>query len=174
MANEGLEILAAAVAFPATTALDPLLERFADRQMIADMQKVFFEDGPNPLGHNYARLLRGPDGRVDLGDVIAHLRANSWTKQAVVTLDHSPNATVPCLNAIQFLVRDAAVQTFYFARGQDAFKKFYADALCLGRMARTVACGLDLAVGQVSGFIGSCHVYHTDVPAIHQMLAQVP
>jgi len=104
---------------------------------------------------------------------IAQLRANPWTKRAVVTLDGSASATVPCLNASQFLVRDGAVQTAYFARGQDAFKKFYADALCLARMAQTVARGLDLPVGDVSGFIGSCHVYHADLPAIQEMLARV-
>ena len=54
------------------------------------------------------------------------------------------------------------MRTLYFARGQDAFKKFYADALCLAEMARRVADGLDLPAGTVSGFIGSSHVYQED------------
>ena len=64
------------------------------------------------------------------------------------------------------------LQTIYFARGQDAFKKFYADALCLAKMARRVADGLGLPAGTVSGFIGSSHVYHEDQPAIDDFLAR--
>ena len=79
---------------------------------------------------------------------------------------------VPCVNVLQFLVRAGGLRTLYFARGQDAFKKFYADALCLAKMARRVAEGLSLPAGLVEGFIGSSHVYHADRPAIEDFLAR--
>ena len=116
--------------------------------------------------------MRGPGGRHDLADVISLLRAEPASKRAVVTLCGRGDEKVPCINVLQFLVRAGAVRTIYFARGQDAFKKFYADALCLAKMARRVAEGLSLPAGTVSGLIGSSHVYREDRPAIDEFLAR--
>jgi thymidylate synthase len=140
--------------------------------MMAAMEKVFFQDGANALGHCYAKLMRGPGGRHDLEDIISLLRAEPSSKRAVLTLCGLGDGKVPCINVIEFLVRDGALRTIYFARGQDAFKKFYADALCLAKMSCRVADALGLSVDTVSGFIGSSHVYHEDRPAIDNFLAR--
>ncbi len=168
--DEGLELLEVQVEFPASAQDDELVRRFGDRRMMAEMEKVFFADGANALGHSYADLMHGPGGRHDLQDVISLLRSNPSCKRAVVTLTGRGDGKVPCINVIQFLVRAGALRIVYFARGQDAFKKFYADALCLAKMARQVAGQLDLPVGMVSGFIGSSHVYHEDRAAIDDFL----
>ncbi|HEX3988557.1 MAG TPA: thymidylate synthase, partial [Verrucomicrobiae bacterium] len=131
---------------------------------------VFFADQSNSLGHSYAKLMRGPGARNDFQDVISLLKTERDSKRAVVTFCGEGNGKVPCINVVQFLVRDGVVRTIYFARGQDAYKKFYADALCIAMMARKVAEGLGLAAETVSGFIGSSHIYHTDRPAIDDFL----
>jgi thymidylate synthase len=172
MGEEGLELLGANVTFLSASKTDEVLDRFGDRQMVTEMQKVFFSESPNSLGHSYAKLICGPGGRHDLQDVISLLESEPLTKRAVVTVSNQGGLKVPCINAVQFLVRDQAVQIMYFARGQDAFRKFYADALCLGVMAEKVAGGLRLRAGTVRGFIGSSHVYHRDMPAIRETLAQ--
>jgi thymidylate synthase len=171
MGDEGLELLGVRVAFPGRGETDEILNRFADQHMIAEMKRVFFGEDGNSLGHSYAKLIRGPDGRHDFVDVISLLNREPLTKRALVTLSGQPGGKVPCINAVQFLVRDQAVHTMYFARGQDAFRKFYADAICLATMAGTVAAGLGLPVGRVQGFIGSSHIYHHDMPAIRETLA---
>jgi thymidylate synthase len=168
--DECLELLGVQVSFPAGTEGDKLIRQFGDGRMMAQMEKVFFADGTNALGHNYAHLMRGPGGRHDLQDVISLLRAEPASKRAVVMLCGHGDGKVPCINVIQFLVRAGALRTIYFARGQDAFKKFYADALCLAKMACRVAQGLSLPADTVSGFIGSSHVYHEDRPAIDDFL----
>lgn len=170
MAEEGRELLGVKVSFPAPGDVDPVLARFGDGRMIEQMEKVFFQEGPNSLGHSYAHLMRGPGNRHDLEDVVALLRAEPATKRAVVTLCGPGTGAVPCLNVIQFLVRDGTLRTFYFARGQDVFRKFYADALCVGKMACKVAAALGIPTGDVTGFIGSCHVYDRDSNAIHDLL----
>jgi thymidylate synthase len=170
MGAEGLELLGIQVHFHPNAGPDEILDRFADQQMIAEMRKVFFREDPNSLGHSYAKLIRGPEGRHDLQDIIAFLQREPLTKRALLTLSGQPGGKVPCINAVQFLVRDSAVQTIYFARGQDAFRKFYADALCLASMAGTVAAALRLSAGTIRGFIGSSHVYHHDMPAIRHLL----
>jgi thymidylate synthase len=170
MGEEGLEVLGIPVRFLPAVGSDEILERFADHQMIGEMKKVFFGNDPSSLGHSYAKLIRGPGGRHDLQDVIELLEQESLTKRAVVTLPGQAGGKVPCVTAVQFLVRNSIVQTTYFARGQDAFKKFYADALCLVKMAEKVAEALRLSIGPVYGFIGSAHIYHQDMPSIRQIL----
>jgi thymidylate synthase len=171
MGSEGLELLGANVSFLLAPEPDEILEKLADRRMIAEMQKVFFSDSPNSLGHSYANLISGPGGRSDLQDVISLLQAESQTKRALVSLLSQPGGKVPCISAVQFLVRDRAVQIMYFARGQDVFKKFYADGLCLTAMAQKVAIALGTPLGIARGFIGSSHVYHEDMPAIRRTIA---
>lgn len=170
MGEEGRELLGVQVTFPSNNDGDPWLARFGDSKMMEQMEKVFFQDGPNSLGHSYAKLMSGPGNRNDLEDVIALLRSEPATKRAVVTLRGLGNGAVPCLNVIQFLVREGVLKTLYFARGQDAFKKFYADALCVGKMARKIAAALRIPAGEVTGFIGSCHVYDRDLEAIQDVL----
>ena len=174
MAAEGLEALGANVSFHLTSRLDTILERFGDRAMIAEMQKVFFSNEPNSLGHSYAKLICGPGGRHDLQDVISMLQKEPATKKALVSFLAQPGGKVPCISAVQFLVRNGAVQVMYFARGQDVFRKFYADGLCLIRMAETVAQALGLPTGAAQGFIGSAHIYHHDMSSIKEVLTAAP
>jgi thymidylate synthase len=168
--DEGLELTEVNVSFPAHAKHDELIRQFGDARMVAEMEKVFFADQSNSLGHSYAKLMRGPGARNDFQDVISLLKTERDSKRAVVTFCGEGNGKVPCINVVQFLVRDGVVRTIYFARGQDAYKKFYADALCIAMMARKVAEGLGLAAETVSGFIGSSHIYHTDRPAIDDFL----
>ena len=172
VAGEGLELLGVSVVFSAAVENDELIREFGDRRMIDEMDHVFFANGSGALGHSYAQLLRGPDGRSDFADIISLLRAEPASKRAVVTLCGTGGGKVPCVNVVQFLVREGSLRAIYFARGQDAFKKFYADALCLAKMTRLVAEGLGMPAGTVSGFIGSSHVYHEDRAAIDDFLVR--
>jgi hypothetical protein len=164
------ELLGVPLSFPAADQTDALVVQYGDCRLVAEMEKVFFSDAPNSLGHSYASLMSGPAGRRDLQDVIDLLRARPSSKRAVVTLCGSGNGEVPCVNVLQFLNRKGLLRTIYFARGQDAFRKFYADGLCVAKMARRVASALKLPAGRVDGFIGSSHVYHRDREAIDRFL----
>ncbi len=164
------ECLGVMVGFAAASEQDPIIDQFGDPHMIKEMRQVFFEPGPNALGHSYAGLMRGPDGRSDLKDVVDLLQQQPLSKRAVLTLCGPAGGKVPCLNVVQFLIRDGSVQTTYFARGQDVFKKFYADGVCVAAMARRVAQQLGLPAGRVRGFLGSSHIYAEDIPAIQTML----
>ena len=170
MGDEGLELLRVEVSFPTPAQADSIIERFGNSAMLADMEAVFFRNGPNRIGHSYAGLMRGPDGRQDLEDVMSLLAAEPLSKRAVLTLCGNGGGKVPCINIIQFLVRDHTLQTLYFARGQDAFRKFYADGWCVAKMAGKVAGRLGLPAGTVTGFIGSSHLYHRDRADIAQVL----
>lgn len=169
--DEAIELLDVTVQYPVVAQRDSLLEQFGDPEMIQTMSCVFFGDAENKLGHSYARLMKGPLGRNDLSDIIALLKEDSWCKRALLTFCGEGNGKVPCINVVQFLIRDGAVLARYFSRGQDAYRKFYADCLCIASMTRRVAEGVGLPPGSVRGTIASSHVYHVDMPAARQMLA---
>jgi thymidylate synthase len=170
LSDEGCELRNVVVSFPTDFERDALIDQFGDAKMIGEIRGVFSSDGSSALGHSYAKLMRGPHGRNDLSDVIDLLRAERWSKRAVVAFCGSGDGQVPCINAVQFLVRNGRVEASYFARGQDAFRKFYADGLCLAAMVRRVAGGLGVSSGRMTGFVASSHVYHVDMPAAKQFL----
>ena len=115
--------------------------------------------------------MQGPGGRRDLGDVIELLTRQPCSKRAVLTLVGNGDGRVPCINAIHFLRREDGLLATYFARGQDMFRKYYADAICIHEMARRVAVGLGVPLRRVSGVISSAHVYVKDFDAIDAMLS---
>jgi thymidylate synthase len=77
------------------------------------------------------------------------------------------------VNAIHFLRRNEGLQTLYFARGQDIFRKFYADAVCIYEMAQRVASALGIPLLTVSGLTSSAHIYLADLSEIEELLDEV-
>jgi len=173
VSDETREVLRLCVAFEnGNFQADPLLLRFASRRHVEEMRKVFFSREPNLFGHNYSDRLHGPQGRDDLSDVIELLRREPATKRAVVTLVGSGYGRVPCINVLHFLLRNDGLITAYFARGQDIFRKFYADGVCLFELAERVAADLHVPLRLVSGVISSAHIYLEDLAEIRRVLAE--
>jgi len=170
--EETRELLGVVAAFEQGDAQDPLLLRFANRRDVEEMRKVYFSAASNQFGHSYADRLRGPLGRHDLSDVAELLAHQPWSKRAVVALAGYGDGRVPCINVVHFLRRDGGLLAAYFARGQDIFRKFPADALCIYEMAQRVAARLDIPVVLISGLISSAHIYLADLPAIRTLLAE--
>lgn len=161
------------VAFEECGCRDPRLARFAARQPVEEMRKVFFSSQANRFGHSYADKVRGPEGRRDLADAVDLLAREPWSKRAAVTLVGNGDGKVPCINTVHFLRREAGLFVSYFSRGQDVFKKFYADGVCIHEMGRRVGEPLGIPVALVTGMISSAHVYLADLPAIQGLLDEV-
>ena len=151
---------------------DPVLVRFASREAVEQMRKVFFTTEPNGFGHSYRDRIVGPRGRCDLSDVIELLDREPLSKRAMIVLAGEGDGRVPCINAVHFLRRAQGLVTTYFARGQDIFRKFYADGACIFEMARRVAHAIGEPVDRVTGVISSAHVYLADLAAIGDVLTK--
>ena len=171
--GETLELCGVRVGFEHAGSGDARLARFVARQPVEEMRKVFFAAGPNQFAHSYADKLRGPAGRNDLSDVVELLAREPLSKRAAVTLVGSGDGKVPCINVVHFLRRGEGLLVNYFARGQDVFRKFYADGACVHEMGQRVAGALGVGVTQVSGLVSSAHVYLADMPEAQAMLAEV-
>ena len=87
---------------------DPVLVRFASRENVEQMRKVFFTTEPNGFGHSYRDRIRGPRGRCDLSDVIELLDREPLSKRAAIVLAGEGDGRVPCINAVHFLRRCVA------------------------------------------------------------------
>jgi thymidylate synthase len=165
------ELIGISVAFNDADIKDSILYRYANIEYIEQMRKVFFSDEPNIFGHNYRSLCKGPMGRSDMSDVIELLRCDPSSKRGVITIIGNGKGKVPCINAVQFLLRDKGIEVVYFSRGQDIFNKFYADGICIYDMAVRVAWGLNRPVATITGMISSAHIYTEDFGKIHTILA---
>lgn len=137
---------------------------------VPEMRKVFFSSEPNQFGHSYRSFWRGPRGKDDLSDVIALLQEQPSTKRALLTFVDPAGNRVPCLNLIHFLVRDGHLEVAYFARGQDIYLKFCADALCVYDFGARVADGIGLPLASCTGTISSAHVYRKDFARVEAIL----
>lgn len=146
------------------------LERHGLDDTVPEMRKVFFSAEPNRFGHSYRSFWRGPRGKDDLSDVIALLREQPSTKRALLTFVDPAGIRVPCLNLIHFLLRDGRLEVAYFARGQDIYLKFCADALCVYDFGAQVADGIGLPLGSCAGTISSAHVYCKDFSRVEAIL----
>ncbi len=136
------------------------------------MRKVFFTTEPNEFGHSYRDRICGPRGQCDLSDVIELLDREPLSKRAAIVLAGEGDGRVPCINTVHFLRRAPGLVVTYFARGQDVFRKFYADAVCIFEMARRVADAIGVPLDRVTGVINSAHIYLADLAAVGDVLAR--
>lgn len=171
LADEGLEILDVKIKFKHDfNTKDIILEQYANKKMIENMQKVFFSNEENDLGHSYFENMCSPYRNDYMTDIVRVLEEKRNSKRATLTLNSSGSGKVPCINVINFLIRNEKLNVYYFSRGQDAYKKFYADALVVATMQSNIAKKLSVGMGEITGYITSSHIYNYDMENIHKFL----
>jgi thymidylate synthase len=139
-------------------------------ETLSEMRKVFFTTEPNRFGHSYKSCWRGPCGKDDLSDVIGLLKDQPGTKRALLAFVDITGRKVPCVNAIHFLIRQGRLEISYFARGQDIYLKFCADAICVHDFGTIVSKALGINIGTIHGTISSAHIYRKDLEKIESIL----
>ncbi len=142
-------------------------------EALSEMRRVFFTSEPNRFGHSYRSYWRGPFGREDLSDVIDLLKDQPSTKRALLVFVDPNGKKVPCVNAIHFLIRHGRLDLSYFARGQDAYLKFCADAICVRDFGAMVSEALGIRIGTITGTISSAHIYRKDFERVETILNPV-
>jgi thymidylate synthase len=156
-----------------TPELDPLIEAFANIKYIEEMEKVFFSRHENMFNHSYYDRVVGPYGNSGTKDIVKLLRDKTSTKKALLTFVPEGNGKVPCINIIHFLILQNRLHVHYFARGQDIFNKFYADAYCIQKYGELVAKELSIPIEACVGTISSAHIYLEDVERVRSILTKI-
>ena len=146
------------------------LAKYDLHETLIDMRKVFFSSEPNRFGHSYRSCWRGPSGKNDLTDVIDLLREQPSTKRALLAFVDPTGRRVPCINSIHFLIRHGRLDLSYFARGQDVYLKFCADAICVCDFGAMVSEALGYRLGTITGIISSAHIYRKDFARVESIL----
>lgn len=149
---------------------DPLLQSPKQQEHIEQMRKVFFSRENNIFGHSYYEKGFGPYGNHGHRDIVDLLQKEPSSKRAMLAFVGDSTGKVPCINNIHFLFRNGTLQVSYFARGQDIYRKFYADAICIYDIAAVVADELSCQLGTIHGTISSAHLYKKDYLEIKQLL----
>jgi len=139
-------------------------------ETLSEMRKVFFTTEPNRFGHSYRSCWRGPFGKDDLSDLIDLLKEQPSTKRALLAFVDLTWRKVPCINAIHFLIRQGRLDLSYFARGQDVYLKFCADAICVHDFGAMVSKALGIRVGTITGTISSAHIYRKDYERVESII----
>lgn len=98
------------------------------------------------------------------------LQKQPATKKALLALVDPSGKKVPCLNAVHFLLRNGKLELSYFARGQDVYLKFCADAVCVHDLGCRVARALGTELRSVTGTISSAHIYRRDLERVAAIL----
>lgn len=130
-----------------------------------EMRKVFFTQEANIFGHNYSKTILGPKmgKETAVNDIIQILTKTSTTRKAVLSFLPYGDEKVPCINLIHFLIRNGKLQITYFSRGQDIYRKFPCDALCIIDYGKQIADAMNLEIESVTAVITSAHIYEKDI-----------
>ena len=131
----------------------------------SEMHKVFFSEDENIFGHSYKTAIIGPipNQKDPINSIVTLLRKNPTTRKAILTFIPYGTEKVPCITSIQFLIRNNQLNLIYNSRGQDIFRKFPCDAMCIAEFGFKVIDELKLNPGIISANIASAHIYNHDI-----------
>ncbi|NHA68638.1 thymidylate synthase [Phycicoccus flavus] len=115
----------------------------------------------------YGPRLFDADGSGQVDYVIKALRANPWTRKAVIQLfDRSdvaaPHEDVPCTCTLQFLIREGRLHLITYMRSNDAWLGLPHDIFCFTMLQELVAVSTGYPLGEYQHFVGSLHLYEAN------------
>ncbi len=119
-----------------------------------------------------ARWAYGPGIHYHIGPVIQLLKERPDSRRAILRpgRNESPamrgEGTPPCLEFVQFLVRDSRVHCIVFMRSNDAFMGLPYDMFTYCLWQQAVARALGLEVGSYTHIAGSMHFYRKDLQKV--------
>lgn len=127
----------------------------------------------------YGPRLYPPDRPNQIDQVINALIQNNTTRRAVIQLYSSEDIPVdvrykeiPCTTTIQFLIRGNLLECLVSMRSNDAFKGFPHDVFCFTMIQEMIARKLGIECGMYHHFVGSFHLYASDVAKSEDYLAE--
>lgn len=116
----------------------------------------------------YGPRLFGADGSGQVDYVIKALKANRWTRKAVIQLFDSSDVAathqdVPCTCTLQFLIRDGRLHLVTYMRSNDVWLGLPHDIFCFTMLQELVAVSTGYPLGEYQHFVGSLHLYEANV-----------
>jgi len=139
-----------------------------------DQYRKESEDGATVYGA-YGPRLFNKRGNDQVKNVLDLLGRHSSTRRAVIQLFDAediaaPHKEIPCTCTLQFMVRDGRLELAACMRSNDAFKGLPHDVFSFTMIQEIVARTLGHQLGVYTHFVGSLHLYDSDLRAARQYL----
>lgn len=138
-------------------------------------------DGKILMGTAYGPRLFGgqpPHGVSQWDRVVDVLRRDDpVSKRAVITIFDSAedislqNIDVSCTMCLQFLLRQGRLNLVVFMRANDAYRGIVSDVFSFTLLQEVMARQLGADMGEYVHFVGSMHLYKTDLARASEVLA---
>ena len=144
---------------------DTILQKFATPDMITTMRENFFTDSPfKNWGYSYAQRIENYDGINQYESIVQKLKENPETKSATIVLNKPKDDAlhIPCINILDFKLRNNTLILNAFFRSQDIAKKLFADAVCLSEIAQKTSEALGVKNKELNIYVMSAHIYEPD------------
>lgn len=151
-----------------TNALDFISYYIADYDKSADGNIIHGGYGPRFFCH------KGID---QVANVITLLKRKPTSRQAVIQLFDANDIIgeykdIPCTCTLQFMIRQGVLNMFTYMRSNDAFLGLPHDVFSFTLLQEIIARTLSVELGSYKHFVGSLHLYDTNVDSACQFLAE--
>ena len=145
----------------------------------AKNMRKYSSDGKTLTGTAYGKkIFRDlPNGRSQIDTVVEMLRKTPDTKRAVIQIYDSDeiadfnNIDVSCTLALQFLLRNGALNCVAFMRANDMFVGMSSDVFSFTMLQEYMARQLNVPVGKYYHVVGSSHIYECNFLKAKEVLA---
>ena len=167
------EILGLHIKIAKPSESDTIIEKKGDKDMIEWMKKNFFsKDKVLNWGYSYGKRITDYLGINQLENIKQKLLNNINSKSATISLNNpsEDKKHSPCINILDFKVRNNTVILNTFFRSQDICKKMYADAICLTLILNDLARTLKIKNTELNLYIMSAHIYENDLEKAQEII----
>jgi len=152
---------------------DDILKKYADEKMIEFMISNFLEKEPVlNWGYSYGQRIYDFSGINQFKKIANKLKKNPESKSATISLMNPPEDQkhVPCITVLDFKIRDGHLLATAFFRSQDIGKKFYADAICIGKIGKMISEKINNVPVKLLFVISSAHIYEPDIEKVKKIV----
>ena len=134
------------------------------------------EDGETVYG-GYGPRLFNQRGHDQIKNIISVLRNSSESRRAVIQLFNAEDIAdrhkeIPCTCTLQFFVRKNRLILLTTMRSNDVYVGLPHDIFCFTMLQEIIARSLGLELGIYKHFVGSLHLYDTDLDEAQQYLSE--
>jgi len=155
---------------------DRIISRYGDARIReAYERKMFSEEVVQELGTTYGDRLFNYAGRHQIAAAVEKLKADWWTNKATLTLldplERWPERRMPCLTVVDLKIRKSQLLVYAFFRSQNALNA-YGNMYGLRAIQSYCADKLGVAMGPITLFVSSPHVYERDLARAKQIVGK--
>lgn len=155
---------------------DRILDRYGDPRIRETyVRKMFSYEIVKELGTTYGDRLFDYAGHDQIAAAVDTLKNDWWSNKATLTLldplERWPERRMPCLTVVDLKIRDSRLLLYAFFRSQNALNS-YGNMYGLRAIQSYCAEKLDVAMGPITLFVSSPHVYERDLERAKQIVGQ--